>query len=512
MRVLIRSDASPTIGSGHIARLLPLARTLRKQGSHVAFACRRLPGNRLDALAAEGFETFALADFYPGEDPLQAIESMLPWQADIDALAQALEGYPPFDWIVVDHYGLDHHWQAAARRWAPRIAAVDDLATRAYSVDLLLNQNLSGTAQAYESLLKPPLTSPLSLGERVGVRGLFGPHYAMLREEFNGCPAIEIKPRAKRVLVNFGGFDAAMQTHHAMRALAGFDDLEVDFVAGADNPAWQRMQVLAAGRPNWRLHSFVSDLQRMMTEADLFVGAGGGTSWERAAMGLPTICIAVSNNQQANGEAMATAGAHVYLGAREEVSVEQLRQAVGFVADNQGIRQSLADRSRQLVDGRGAQRVAAALAGAVLHMRAATAQDAQLLFEGRNAEAVRRWSLETGVVEWSSHERWLAASLSNPQRLLLIAEADDGPVGVVRYDLRGVDAEVSIYLFEGRFGLGWGRALLARGEACVIARWPHLEAITAQVLPANEASLKVFRAAGFTQRACAFTRVLKDQQ
>jgi UDP-2,4-diacetamido-2,4,6-trideoxy-beta-L-altropyranose hydrolase len=497
MRVLIRSDASPTIGSGHIARCLCLARVLRRQGSHVAFACRLLPGHRLEALRAEGFETFALPERYSDEDPQQAIESMLPWQADIAALGPLLEHQPAFDWIIVDHYGLDHHWQTAARRWAPRIAAVDDLATRTYSADLLLNQNLSGTPEAYASLLAP------------GCRTLFGPRFAMLRDEFR-CPAIEIKPQARRVLVNFGGFDAAMQTHHAMLALADFPQLEVDFVAGADNPAWTQMQALAASRPHWRLHSFVSDFYRLMTEADLFVGAGGGTSWERAAMGLPTICIAVSNNQQANGEVMAAAGAHVFMGAREHVSVEQLRLAIGFVAGNQGLRQSLAQQSRQLVDGRGAQRVAAALAGAVLRMRPATLGDAQLLFDGRNTEAVRRWSLETGVIEWSAHQNWLAASLSNPRRLLLIAEADDGPVGVLRYDMRGFSAEVSIYLFEGRFGLGWGRALLARGETVVKAHWPELESLTALVLPANQPSLNVFREAGFTQSACAFTRVLKD--
>ncbi|WP_454838312.1 UDP-2,4-diacetamido-2,4,6-trideoxy-beta-L-altropyranose hydrolase [Pseudomonas mohnii] len=497
MRVLIRADASPTIGSGHIARCLTLARVLRQQGGHVAFACRQLQGHRLDSVAAEGFETFALPDRYPDEDPQQAIEAMLPWQADIAALGQALEHHQAFDWIIVDHYSLDHHWQTAARRWAPRIAAVDDLATRTYSVDLLLNQNLSGTPEAYAGLLAPDC------------RTLIGPRFAMLRDEFC-CPAIKIKRQAKRVLVNFGGFDAAMQTHHAMLALADFHQLEVDFVAGGDNPAWEEMRVLAAHHPNWRLHRFVDDFYRLMTEADLFVGAGGGTSWERAAMGLPTICIAVSNNQQANGEVMATTGAHVYLGTREQVSVEQLRQAIGFVVGNQGLRQSLAGRSRQLVDGRGAQRVAAALAGAVLQVRPATAGDAQLLFEGRNAEAVRRWSLETGVIEWQPHQNWLTASLSNDQRLLLIAEADDGPVGVLRYDLRGFAAEVSIYLFEGRFGLGWGRALLARGEAFVTQHWPQLQTITAQVLPANKPSLKVFREAGFTQSACAFTRLLKD--
>jgi UDP-2,4-diacetamido-2,4,6-trideoxy-beta-L-altropyranose hydrolase len=499
MRVLIRADASPTIGSGHIARCLTLARVLRQQGSHVAFACRRLPGHRLDALAAEGFETFALPDVYPDEDPQQAIESMLPWQADIEALDALLAGHGAFDWIIADHYGLDHHWQTAARRWAPRIAAVDDLATRRYSVDLLLNQNLSGLSANYAPLLPEDC------------RTLLGPRYAMLREEFV-CPAIAIKPKARRVLVNFGGFDAAMQTHHAMLALKDFAELEVDFVAGADNPAWAQMQALAATRPHWRLRSFVSDFQQRMTAADLFIGAGGGTSWERAALGLPTLCIAVSNNQQANGEVMAAAGAHVFMGAREQVSVEQLRDAIGFVVDNVYLRQSLAERSRQLVDGRGALRVAAALAGAVLKLRPATLDDAQLLFDGRNAEAVRRWSLDTAAIEWPQHLSWLNASLRNPQRLLLIAEADDGAVGVLRYDLRGFEAEVSLYLLEGRLGLGWGRALLARGEAFVREHWPQMTVTTAQVLPGNRPSLNVFRDAGFTQNACAFTKVLKDHR
>ncbi|WP_260955445.1 UDP-2,4-diacetamido-2,4,6-trideoxy-beta-L-altropyranose hydrolase [Pseudomonas citri] len=497
MRVLIRADASPTIGNGHISRCLTLARVLRRQGAHVVFACRLLPGHRLQALEAEGFETLALPDRYPDEDPRQGIESLLPWQADIAALAFALRAIPDFDWIIVDHYGLDHHWQTAVRRFAPRVMAVDDLATRTYNVDLLLNQNLSGTPTAYAGLLP----------EHCQV--LLGPRYALLRDEFQ-CEAIEIKPKVRRVLVNFGGFDAAMQTHHAMLALTDFHEIEVDFVAGADNPAWSQMQEMVDSHPNWRLHSFVNDFHQLMLEADLFIGAGGGTSWERAAMGLPTICIAVSNNQQANSEMMAAFGAHIYLGTRAMVSVRQLRQAIGFVVDNQGLRLSLAQRSRECVDGRGAQRVAATLAGAVLQVRRATQADAQLLFDGRNAEAVRRVSLDTSLIGWDDHCRWLQASLVNERRLLLIGEAADGPVGVLRYDMDGVEALVSIYLFEHRLGQGWGRALLGHGETFVSAHWPELRSLVAQVLPGNDASLGLFRQAGFAQNTCVFTRVLKD--
>jgi ribosomal protein S18 acetylase RimI-like enzyme len=69
---------------------------------------------------------------------------------------------------------------------------------------------------------------------------------------------------------------------------------------------------------------------------------------------------------------------------------------------------------------------------------------------------------------------------------------------------------VSIHLFEGRSGLGWGRALLARGEAFVAALWPDLSIITAQVLADNQASLNLFRRAGYQQNTCEFRRALKD--
>src|SRR3546814_10558811 len=94
---------------------------------------------------------------------------------------------------------------------------------------------MSGTRVAYAGLLPEHCQT------------LLGPRYALLRDEFCGR-AIEPKLKARRVLVNFGGFDAAMQTHHAMRALAGFDDLDVDFVAGADNQAWAQMPAMENGR------------------------------------------------------------------------------------------------------------------------------------------------------------------------------------------------------------------------------------------------------------------------
>ncbi len=497
MRVLIRADASAAIGSGHVARCLTLARVLCDSGAEVVFACRELPGNALIRLAQEGFRTFVLPAGYPGENLALGIEAPLPWQADIAALGTLLAAEPAFDWIVVDHYGLDHQWQAAARQWARQIAAIDDLNNRRHAVDILFDQNFTANDPEYAQRALQPC------------RHLFGPRYALIRDEFRRDP-IPIKARPNRLLVNFGGLDGVGETWKAMLALADFKDLEVDFVAGTSNPRLAQMQVMVVDRPHWRLQTFVSDFAALMARADLFIGAGGGTSWERAALGLPTLCIAVADNQQANAERLAEVGAHVYLGRSEEVDVDSLRQAIGFLLGNVSLRRSLAEQSRRLVDGLGARRFAVALAGSSLALRRVTVEDSRLLFDGRNAESVRRASLNSEPIGWAAHQAWLAASLIRPGRLLLIAEAADGPVGVLRYDLAGDRAEVSLYLFPGRAGLGWGRALLARGEEAVRERWPQVTAIDAQVLPDNPASIELFRHGGYIQSVCRFERVLED--
>ncbi|MFJ3470176.1 UDP-2,4-diacetamido-2,4,6-trideoxy-beta-L-altropyranose hydrolase [Pseudomonas sp. NPDC090201] len=500
MRVLIRADASINIGSGHIARCLTLAKVLRKDGAEVAFACRQLPGHLLQRLTDEGYVAHGLPERYPQEQGGVDIEASLPWQADIDALAQALGEQPRFDWLIVDHYGLDARWEKAARQFADRLMAIDDLANRPHAVNVLLDQNYSAQAQE----------RPYARWVDADCRTFLGPHYALMRDEFR-CEAIAIKPVVKRVMVNFGGFDAARQVYATMLALQGFDDLEVDFVAGLHNPEWDAMWALVESRPNWRLHTLVSDFLGLMQQVDLFIGAGGGTTWERAALGLPTICISVANNQQLNAQLMAEAGGHLYLGPHETLDPQRLVQAISTLRDDQELRRSYAMHSRALVDGNGARRLAVALMGPLLQLRQATGLDAALLFEGRNAEHVRRWSFNPEPIDWDAHMAWLARSLENPQRLILIAETAQGPVGVVRYDLQDATAEVSIYLFEGQTGVGWGAALLNSGERFLHRHWPQVRMIAAQVMDANSASHSLFTKAGYLQAGQQYQRVISDE-
>lgn len=348
MNVLIRADASMHIGSGHVMRCLTLASALRRAGHQVVFACRTLPGHVIGAVEADGFECLRL----PSGDAAPAdIERLIDGAADWHALDAMLAPSRRFDWAVVDHYALDATWERAARSRIAHIAAIDDLANRRHDADVLIDVNLTASAALYQPLVHQGCTL------------LLGPRYALLRDAFGGGP-IAIAPMLRRVLLTFGAVDMPGATLATMRALAAFPLLEADIVAGAANPHWHAIQAEVAKHPNWRLHKHVADFASLMRQCDLCIGAGGGTTWERAALGLPTICIAVARNQEANAQCLAAAGAIVYLGPIETVGQTALHDAIYALHDAR-TRAALAEAAHRLVDGRGAHRVAATLQDAM---------------------------------------------------------------------------------------------------------------------------------------------------
>lgn len=119
-----------------------------------------------------------------------------------------------------------------------------------------------------------------------------------------------------------------------------------------------------------------------------------------------------------------------------------------------------------------------------MKLRPATIEDAQILFDWRNDPLTRESSISTDPVAWDDHVRWLEASLSNPNRELLVAEIDGVPVGTVRLD-DGV--ELSWTVAPSQRGKGIGKQMVSLVERGSIAR----------IKRSNVASQRIAGAAGF---------------
>ena len=355
MKIAFRTDASLEIGTGHVMRCLTLARALRGAGAVCHFVTRAHPGHMGARIAAEGFDVTLLPAPHgpvPKGPPVHARWAGVDWAEDASETRAALENTP--DWLVMDHYAFDARWQRAACPAHTRRMVIDDLADRPHECDLLLDQNLGHAAGDYDGLVPDRCTR------------LMGPRYALLRPEFPDARAGALAARAgrglKRLMISMGGTDAVDATSTVLAALRDAPlptDLRISVIMGASAPALEKVRALAQTMPrSTEVAVDVDDMAARMAAADLAIGAGGSTTWERCCLGLPSIIVETADNQAGIAEAMARAGAGLAPGALHAPGFTQaLGEAVAEAADPARL-EALSKAAAGICDGDGVGRVA----------------------------------------------------------------------------------------------------------------------------------------------------------
>ena len=337
MNVLIRADASAKIGSGHVMRCLALAQAISRDDWDVVFY-----GDIADALAnrvaMEGFCVIPVVSKVA--DDAEGTASMA------DSCGA--------DWIVVDGYRFGGEYQRKLRSWGRRVLFLDDYGhAGSYWASIVLNQNVGAREETYKH-------------RAAGVHLLLGPEYAMIREEFLYGPAKserKFSPLARRVLVTMGGMDPTDATSLVIDALGLMDDagLEVRVAVGGSNPRADALEDAAKQSQTHIIIERNADMPTLMKWADVAISAGGSTCLELAFMGLPTACVIVGKDQVPGVEAMALAGAAADLGWQSSCSPLQIAEEVGALMANMDRRVAMSAAGRKMVDGKGADRVFAAM-------------------------------------------------------------------------------------------------------------------------------------------------------
>lgn len=330
---VFRADASSAIGTGHVFRCGTLASALAARGWATALATHDLP----EPLVAG----------WPGGSgmivPLDRDSALASEPRDIATRIGHRARL-----VVGDHYHLDAAWFEGSRAEQPEavLMAIDDLADRPQPVDLVLNQNLGVAPAAYDGLV----------GREARV--LIGPFYALVRPAF---AALRERGRVRdgridRILVFMSGADRADITRRATAAVAGLG-CRVDVVVGAAYAHLAEIRALVAATPRATLHVNTDSIAELMDRADLAIGAPSSASWERCALGLPTVLVTLADNQVDVGRELHRLGAAVALGRDADVSTADIEAAV---RDLRGDAARVARMSRVaagVTDGRGTSRV-----------------------------------------------------------------------------------------------------------------------------------------------------------
>lgn len=320
MNVVIRTDASLEIGTGHVMRCITFAKQLKREGANITFVCRNFNGNSISFLQNQGFKVFPLNSPILQNHWKWIREN---WEQDAREtrlIIENLNGRTHL--LIVDHYGLDAKWESCLRLYVNRIMVIDDLADRVHDCDLLLDQNYYlNMEKRYNGLVSDSCIQ------------LLGPNYALLRDEFLSIDISRIRQRernVKNILVIFGGTDPTGETVKTLHAIQELNRLDIEFniVVGAANPQKDKIECMCNKLPNLIYHCQVTNISELMLNADFSIGAGGSTTWERCFLKLPSIIVIVADNQREIVDAVEKKGVAICLGESNQITDHHLKEEI----------------------------------------------------------------------------------------------------------------------------------------------------------------------------------------
>lgn len=259
------------------------------------------------------------------------------------------------DLLVIDSYAIGEAEEIQLRKVARRILVIDDLADRRHDCDVLLDQNLGRRPEDYKRLA--PQHCEI----------LVGPHYALLRPEFAAARERALARRressdVRRILVSLGLTDMGGITKPVVEAvLSAKTGASIDVVLGQGAESLPALLDLSIACPEVSIHVDIDDIHELMVQADIAIGSGGSTSWERCCLGLPTVILVLAENQRAIALALEKVGASVRCR-----NTETITDAVRLLACNRDQRRQTAERAAGLVDGIGAERACDILIGVTM--------------------------------------------------------------------------------------------------------------------------------------------------
>ncbi|MBI3816137.1 UDP-2,4-diacetamido-2,4,6-trideoxy-beta-L-altropyranose hydrolase [Candidatus Peregrinibacteria bacterium] len=479
MNVLFRTDASSSIGTGHVMRCLALAQALRDEGMQTFFLCAELPSALRKRLEDEDCDVRSLkVPPYGRED----CEATIAAADDVHA-----------EWIVVDGYHFDGTYQATLTHHGTRVLWIDDEGhAPPYTVELVLNQNAFASDALY--VKRNPATT-LLLGCRL----------VLLRREFRRWRTWrrQTREKASRILLTLGGADPENLTGKTLQSLNSIDHaVEITVVLGSSNPHRAAIEMLAAhSLHHVTVATNVSDMTALMTEADLAIAAGGTTSYELAFLQIPAMTFILAENQHRVAEALDVAGCSINLGDARTFDFSSLHTRVQELLTDNGQRRTMAMNGRELVDGEGGDRVSMRLRGERLRVRDVRADDCDLLWQWANDPVTRAASLRETAIPLEDHRAWFAKRLADPATLFLIAvDENDQPLGSIRFAMENNQATLSFSLAPEHRGKGLGADLVRIGVRRCLSLHPGI-IVHAYVKETNDRPAAIFRKLSFQEHS-----------
>lgn len=343
--ILIRADGNARIGAGHLMRCLTIAERIDRSRDQVLFVCADADSA---AFASERGERAHVLGTDGSRPEAELEKKDTGWRALVDRLHQS--GQTNRLTVLVDSYYATNTYLEKLKDFG-RVFLLDDMGDRVCPVDGLINYNLYAEESMYEGK-----------GKEGAARYYLGGAYIPIRQQFLEA-RWTLRRKAENILITTGGGDVENIAGRILEKIWR-PGLRFHLVSGGFNPHGTELEQQAKKLGNVQIYRNVRDMAELMARCDLAVTAGGTTVYELCAVGVPIVCFSYAENQEKLARYIGNSGIGGYGGMYHrdpEGTLEQITKQVQNLCEVEALRKRYSDNAGQLVDGRGAARIAAVL-------------------------------------------------------------------------------------------------------------------------------------------------------
>lgn len=331
----IRTDGNETIGTGHVMRCLEIAKAYQETNGPVQFLVADERSKKF--IESKGFSCYLMESDWNNLD--SELDKLCLCKTECGVVR-----------LLVDSYYLSQEYVKAWKKLGVKVAYLDDLCSQSYPVDMLFNGAVWATGKKYQGLYQQTDTK-LFLGCR----------YLPLRQEFSNIPSRQFKEKAENVLVLSGGTDPY---HFLVEFLKNLpEDLEKEcqyyIVCGIFNGDYDEIVNLCHGKDSIHVLRNADNLYEYMCKADIAISACGMTLYELCACRTPAIIYLLADNQKGNLDGFTQKKIYDSIGdIREHKDFKLLFDKLAYLISNYEKRNEMSRKVQEMVDGRGAYRIA----------------------------------------------------------------------------------------------------------------------------------------------------------
>jgi UDP-2,4-diacetamido-2,4,6-trideoxy-beta-L-altropyranose hydrolase len=464
MKIVIFTEGGSQKGFGHIIRCLSLANEFRNYKAQITFIIC------LDKKTPELIKKTSNIDII-----------CFDWNKNKHRLSKLIYDT---DLIIIDSYFTPLSFYKFMSVHSKLLLCIDDHNRINYPRSVVLNGNLYAEDFEYP---------------KNGNEYLLGPKFTPLRKGFTRIQKKKINKKIATVLITFGGGDTKNITPEIIQLLCKtHPKWNKKVIVGKGFKHLNEIESIADSKTKIIVYPEESQMIKLMLDADIAIASGGQTLYELLRIGVPTLTMAVANNQILNVKKLSEEKYVINVGNKNKItsSIKKL--------ENKEVRKKMSSRGRRLVDGQGSKRVVTycikQLAKKNATFRKAELHDMNIIYKISNEPGIRNASFNTNHIQFKEHKIWYKNKIADKKCLFFVAELCKNLIGQLRFDIQEKMAILSMSITHQYNGIGIGTWFLAFGINEVKSSFPQISEIIAHIKDSNSASKLFFEKSHFIYR------------